>query len=202
MIRRLIDIAAALIGLVALSPLLGAVALAVRLDSAGPALYGGWRAGLEGRPFRMWKFRTMVLNADRVGPGITGKGDARITRIGSWLRRTKIDELPQLLNLLKGDVTLIGPRAEVPSIVARFTPSQRAILSAKPGITGPGQLYFTTDQQDTIPEGVSPDDFYVEHLLGPKLALDLDYIRNPSLARDLGLILETVKVVAKALVAR
>lgn len=202
MIRRIVDIVAAVAGLVVLSPLLVGVALAIRLDSPGPALYGGLRSGLHARPFRMWKFRTMVRDADRIGPGITGKRDPRVTRVGAWLRKTKIDELPQLFNLLTGDITLIGPRAEVPDIVARYTPEQRAVLSVKPGITGPGQLYYTTDQQDAIPEGVAADDYYVEHLLGPKLALDLDYIRDRGLVRDLRLVVDTVRVVAKGLVSR
>lgn len=202
MFRRLIDIAAAVAGLVLLSPLLLAVALAIRLDSPGNALYGGRRVGRDGLPFRMWKFRTMVTNADRIGGGITAKGDARITRIGAFLRRTKIDELPQLINLLTGDLTLVGPRAEVPHIVERYTPEQRETLRVKPGITGPGQIYYTTDQADAIPEGVSADDYYVEHLLGPKLQLDLDYLRRRTFATDLKTVGTTAGLVLRAILGR
>ena len=134
MIRRLVDVVVAILGLALLSPVLLLIAIIVRVDSPGSPLYGGWRVGKEGRRFRMWKFRTMVRDADRLGPGITAKGDARVTRIGAYLRRTKLDELPQLFNLLTGDLTLVGPRAEVPEFVARYTSEQRQIRAVKPGI--------------------------------------------------------------------
>lgn len=199
MLRRIVDIAAAAIGLVLLSPIFLVVAPLIRADSAGNPFYGGTRIGQEGRPFRMWKFRTMVTDADRIGGGITAKGDARITRIGRFLRATKMDELPQLLNLLTGDLTLVGPRAEVPHIVERYTPKQRETLRVKPGITGPGQIYFTTDQADSIPEGVSADDYYAEHLLGPKLDLDLAYLRRRTVLSDLKTIAATLGLVARSL---
>ncbi len=200
--RRGIDLMFALVALVLLVPLFVLVALVVVLESSGPPFYGGRRVGLGGREFRMWKFRTMVVNADRIGPGITGKGDARITRVGPLLRRTKLDELPQLFNLLAGDVTLVGPRAEVPSIVARYTGSQREILAVKPGIVGPGQLYYTTDQQDQIPEGAAADDYYVEHLLAPKLAIDMEYERRRTAWSDAGMVLTTVGVMVRGLLGR
>ena len=202
MIRRAIDLACAVVALVLLSPLFAIVALAVRLESRGAPFYGGKRVGLGGHPFRMWKFRTMVADADRIGPGITGKGDARITRLGAFLRRTKIDELPQFFNLLTGELTLVGPRAEVPDIVARYTAAQRKILEVKPGIVGPGQLYYTTDQQQEIPEGVAADDYYVEHLLGPKLAIDMDYERSRTAWTDARMVLETVAVMFRGLIGK
>ncbi len=202
MMRRVIDLLVAAIALPVAAPLCAALALAIRLDSPGNPLYGGGRVGKDGRRFRMWKFRTMVAGADRVGPGITGKRDARITRVGAVLRRTKLDELPQLINLLTGELTLVGPRAEVPDIVARFTPEQRAVLSVKPGITGPGQIFYTTDQADAIPEGVAADDFYVEHLLGPKLAIDLDYIRTRTVGSDLKMVGATFGLMLRALLGR
>jgi lipopolysaccharide/colanic/teichoic acid biosynthesis glycosyltransferase len=202
MMRRAIDLLVAAIALPVAAPLCAALALAIRLDSPGNPLYGGGRVGKDGRRFRMWKFRTMVAGADRVGPGITGKRDARITRVGAVLRRTKLDELPQLINLLTGELTLVGPRAEVPDIVARFTPEQRAVLSVKPGITGPGQIFYTTDQADAIPEGVAADDFYVEHLLGPKLAIDLDYIRTRTVGSDLKMVGATFGLMLRALLGR
>ncbi len=199
MARRLFDLFAAILGLLVAAPLFLFVAVAIRLDSPGNPFYGGRRVGRNGRVFRMWKFRTMVANADRIGGGITGKGDARITRLGALLRRTKLDELPQLVNLLTGDLTLVGPRAEVPSIVERYTPEQREVLQVKPGITGPGQIHYTTDQEGSIPDGVDPDVYYVEHLLGPKLAIDLDYIRRRTLRTDLRTIRATVGLVLRAL---
>jgi lipopolysaccharide/colanic/teichoic acid biosynthesis glycosyltransferase len=198
MIRRLVDVVVAIVGLTLLSPVLLLIAILVRVDSPGSPLYGGWRVGQAGRRFRMWKFRTMVRDADRVGPGITAKGDARVTRIGAYLRRTKLDELPQLFNLLTGDLTLVGPRAEVPEFVARYTPEQRQILTVKPGITGPGQLYYTTDQEQSMPDTVAADDYYVEHLMGPKLRIDLDYVRRQNAGSDVRVVLETVGVVWRA----
>jgi lipopolysaccharide/colanic/teichoic acid biosynthesis glycosyltransferase len=202
MMRRAVDLLVAAIALPVAAPLFAILALLIRVDSPGSPLYGGWRIGKDGRRFRMWKFRTMVANADRVGPGITGKGDARITRIGGVLRKTKLDELPQLINLLTGELTLVGPRAEVPDIVARFTPEQRAVLLVKPGITGPGQIYYTTDQADEIPAGVAADDYYVQHLLGPKLAIDLDYLRTRTVASDLKMVGATFGLVVRALLGR
>jgi lipopolysaccharide/colanic/teichoic acid biosynthesis glycosyltransferase len=200
--RRAFDLGLAIVALLLLAPLFALVALVVRVESRGSPFYGGRRVGQGGREFRMWKFRTMVANADRIGPGITGKGDARITRVGAFLRRTKIDELPQFFNLLAGEVTLVGPRAEVPDIVARYTPAQRTILTVKPGIVGPGQLYYTTDQQQEIPQGVAADDYYVEHLLGPKLAIDLDYERRRSAWSDARMVLATIGVMLRGLFGR
>lgn len=202
MMRRSIDLLIAAIALPLAAPLCALLALAIRIDSPGNPLYGGSRVGKDGRLFRMWKFRTMVANADRVGPGITGKRDARITRLGAVLRATKLDELPQLINLLTGELTLVGPRAEVPDIVARYTAEQRALLAVKPGITGPGQIYYTTDQADAIPEGVAADDYYVEHLLGPKLAIDLDYIRNRTVGSDVKMVGATFGLMVRALFGR
>ena len=202
MTRRLADLLAAVVALPLLAPVFLLVALAVRLDSRGNPFYGGRRVGKDGRVFRMWKFRTMVANADRIGPGITGKQDARVTRVGAFLRTTKLDELPQLINLLTGDLTLVGPRAEVPDIVARYTPAQREILTVKPGITGPGQIYYTTDQADAIPEGVAADDYYVEHLLDPKLAIDLAYIRHRTISSDVKILAETAGLVMRSLAGR
>jgi lipopolysaccharide/colanic/teichoic acid biosynthesis glycosyltransferase len=202
MMRRAIDLLVAAIALPLAAPLCAVLALAIRLDSPGNPLYGGWRVGKDGRRFRMWKFRTMVAGADRVGPGITGKRDVRITRLGAVLRRTKLDELPQLINLWTGELTLVGPRAEVPDIVARFTPEQRTVLSVKPGITGPGQIFYTTDQADAIPEGVAADDYYVAHLLGPKLAIDIDYIRTRTVGSDLKMVGATFGLMLRSLIGR
>lgn len=202
MMRRAVDIAAAVLGMLLLAPAFLLLALAIRLDSPGRPFYGGWRMGKEGARFRMWKFRTMVENGDRMGPGITARQDPRITRVGALLRKTKLDELPQLYNLLRGDLTLVGPRAEVPDIVARYTSEQREVLRVKPGITGPGQIFYTTDQADTIPEGVPADDYYVAHLLGPKIRIDLDYVRTRSWRTDLRVLWRTAQIVARSVAGR
>ena len=134
--RRLLDIVFAAAVLVLLSPLLLAIALIVALSSPGPAFYPGWRAGKDGKKFRMWKFRTMVTGAEKLGPSITGRNDSRITPIGRFLRKTKLDELPQFINVLLGDMTLVGPRPEAPDIVALYTPGQRAVLAVEAGRHG------------------------------------------------------------------
>jgi lipopolysaccharide/colanic/teichoic acid biosynthesis glycosyltransferase len=200
MMRRLTDVLIALLVLVVASPLFAVLMAAIPIDSPGSPFYGGRRVGRDGRRFRMWKFRTMVANADAVGPGITGARDPRITRLGAFLRATKLDELPQFWNLLTGDMTLVGPRAEVPDIVARYTPEQREILSALPGITGPGQIYYTTDQADAIPEGANADDFYVEHLLGPKLEIDRKYLQSRSAWTDARIVVETIGLVFRSVI--
>jgi lipopolysaccharide/colanic/teichoic acid biosynthesis glycosyltransferase len=199
MMRRLIDVVIALLVLIVASPLFAVLSAAIPIDSPGSPFYGGRRVGRDGRLFRMWKFRTMVANADAVGPGITGARDPRITRLGAFLRATKLDELPQCWNLLIGDMTLVGPRAEVPDIVARYTPEQREILSALPGITGPGQIHYTTDQAETIPEGADAADFYVEHLLGPKLEIDRKYLESRNAGRDFAIICSTIAMIFGAL---
>lgn len=202
MIRRSVDVVAAIVALVLLAPVLGVLALLVRWDSAGGALYASERVGRDGRVFCMWKFRTMVSNADRIGSQVTAPEDARVTRIGRALRRTKLDELPQFWNLLRGDVTLVGPRPEVPSLVARYTAAQRVSLAVRPGITGPGTLRYTSEQADTIPPGVDPDEYYVTRLLGPKLQCDLDYLARRTVRTDLRILGATALVVLRGVAGR
>jgi len=199
MIRRLADILVAVIALVLLSPLFLLVILAIVVGSPGNPFYGGWRIGKNGTRFRMWKFRTMVTGADRLGGAITTQRDPRVTAIGRFLRATKIDELPQFFNLLVGDLTLVGPRPEDPDIVDRYTPEQKETLKVKPGITGPGQLYYTTDQAATIPDDVPAEEYYIEHLLDPKLQVDLEYLRRRTAWSDCGVVLQTVGVMFRAL---
>jgi len=199
MTRRIADICFALVAIALLAPALIVMAVAIRVDSAGSPLYRGWRVGRGGRRFRMWKFRTMVPGADKAGPGITGNRDPRITRLGQFLRKTKLDELPQFFNLLAGDLTIVGPRAEVPEIVDHYTSSQRRVLAAKPGVTGVGALHYTVAQAPQIPEGVPADRYYVEHLLNEKLQLEMDYERSRNAVRDLRVIAVTAAMVLGAL---
>ena len=135
MIKRSFDLVCALILLILIAPLLFVVAVGVRLSSPGPAFYRGVRVGCNGKLFRMWKFRTMVANAEQLGGACTSSDDPRITPFGGWLRRYKLDEFPQLLNVLLGEMSLVGPRPEVQEYVDLFTEEERAILSVKPGIT-------------------------------------------------------------------
>jgi len=197
MMQRLIDIGFALVVLILLSPLFLVTSVAIVLGSRGGPFYGGWRAGKDGAPFRMWKFRTMVSGADRSG-AIAAPGDPRITRIGKFLRATKIDELPQFFNLLAGDLTLVGPRPEDLNIIQLFTPEQKETLRVKPGITGPGQIYYTTDQADSIPPGVAADQYYIDHLLGEKLRIDLEYLKRRTVWTDCGVVMQTISLIARA----
>lgn len=187
---RLFDILASTLGLLLLSPLFLALALAIRLDSPGPVFYRARRIGRHGIPFSLYKFRTMVTDADRRGPGLTAAGDARITRVGRILRHAKLDELPQLLNVLIGDMSLVGPRPEDPRFVALYTLQQRQVLSVRPGITSPASLYYR--QESTLLQGPDWERMYVDHILPHKLALELDYLSRRSLSTDIGLVVRTL----------
>jgi len=198
--RRTLDIVLSGIALIALSPLLLLIALGIRLESRGPVLFRQVRVGLNEVPFRIIKFRTMVVDAERMGPKISGSRDPRVTRVGGVLRATKMDELPQLWNVLKGEMTLVGPRAEVPDMIRHYTPEERKTLEVKPGLTGPGQIYFTTDQAAELDTVSDVEAHYVRHQLHPKLALDLAYLRRRNLWTDLGVIVKTVGVLLRPLV--
>jgi lipopolysaccharide/colanic/teichoic acid biosynthesis glycosyltransferase len=190
MVKRLFDLIVAFLGLVVLVPLLLIVAILTKLDSPGPVFYRGDRMGKDGAPFKIYKFRTMVVNADRMGSALTHGGDPRITQLGRILRKWKIDEFPQLLNILRGEMSLVGPRPESPGYVKHYTPLQRQVLQVKPGITGLTQVRFR--HEETLLEGCTNlEEEYIEKIMPQKLALDLEYIENQSLLLDLKLILHT-----------
>lgn len=190
MLKRAFDLLASATGLIILSPLLVGIALAVRLTSHGPALYRAQRVGRHGKEFTLYKFRSMVADADRHGPGITAANDDRVTGVGRFLRRTKLDELPQLLNVLRGDMSLVGPRPEDPRYVALYTPEQRRILKQRPGITSMASLTYRHEEQ--MLAGDDWERVYVEQVLPAKLAIDLDYAQRAKLWRDIALIFRTV----------
>ncbi len=197
--RRVADIAVATLVLLVTAPITTAAALAVRLSSPGPVLYRAARAGRGGATFSMLKFRTMRADADRVGPPITGAADPRVTAVGRFLRRTKIDELPEFINVLRGDMTLVGPRPEDPAVVARYTPRQKEILAIKPGVTGPSQLYYGGEEAEAIPPGAHPLEYYLAHLLEPKIERDLAYYFGTRTARgDARIVLQTIGYVLGA----
>ena len=189
------DIVVSALALVVLTPLLVLTALAIRLDSPGPAIFRQKRVGKDGAPFTMFKFRTMRADAARGPVTLGGREDPRLTRLGRFLRDTKLDELPQLINVLRGEMTLIGPRAETPNFVAQFTPRQREVLRVRPGITGPGQILYTTTQATQLERASDPNRYYVEKLLPEKLESDLRYIDTRSLAGDLVILGRTALVV-------
>ena len=196
--RRFIDIAVALLALLVLSPLMLVVLITAMIDSPGNPFYGSRRAGKKGREFRMWKFRTMTDGAAAMG-SITAKNDPRVTRLGKLLRRTKLDELPQFLNVLIGQMTLVGPRPETPDMVARYTPAQRAVLAVKPGITGKVQLEYR-NESEIIPEGIPPDEYYVGYLMDQKLQLDLEYLHIRTPLSDVRILFGTAAFVLRSLV--
>ena len=190
MAKRVFDIVCSLVGLILLSPLFLVVAALIKFDSPGPVFYRGMRVGQNARPFRIVKFRTMVPESAGRGPAITASSDPRVTRIGRLLRRTKVDELPQLINVLTGAMSLVGPRPEDPAFVAHYSAQQRQLLSIRPGITSPGSLSYRDEEamlkQDTW------EKTYREEVLPRKLAIELDYFARQSLARDVGIILQTL----------
>ncbi len=192
-LKRGCDVAAAALGLTVLLPLGVCAAVAVALDDGRPILYGARRAGRGGAPFTMYKFRTMRRDAAARGPAITGARDPRVTRVGGVLRATRLDELPQLWNVLRGDMSLVGPRPEDPAFVALYTPEQRSVLTMRPGITGPAQLVFA-DEARLLRPGHEHED-YVNIVLPAKLAIDREYVANPSPWRDLRVIAGTLGAV-------
>jgi lipopolysaccharide/colanic/teichoic acid biosynthesis glycosyltransferase len=194
--RRCIDLLFATAALTLLLPFLCVVALAIAIDSPGSPFYKALRCGKNGHVFHMWKFRTMIPNAIAVGPVITGRNDPRITRLGRFLRSTKIDELPQLINLLLGDMTIVGPRPEDPSMVARYTPEQFHVLDVKPGVTGRQQL--AGEESESIPPDAHPEDYYVKHILKRKLSADLDYLRTRTAWTDAEIVWSTVGYVLRS----
>jgi lipopolysaccharide/colanic/teichoic acid biosynthesis glycosyltransferase len=147
----------------------------------------------------MFKFRTMRRDADRIGPAITAGNDRRITRLGRFLRKTKLDELPQFINVLLGDMTLVGPRPETPEIVAMYSEEQRRVLSVKPGITGRVQIE-SGEESESIPEDAKAQEYYVEHLMDRKLRSDLEYLRRRTTFSDARIVFETAAYVFRACV--
>jgi lipopolysaccharide/colanic/teichoic acid biosynthesis glycosyltransferase len=177
-------------GLIILSPLFLALAGAVKLGDPGPVLYRATRVGKDGRLFKLYKFRTMRVGADKAGPGITTKGDSRITPTGKFLRKSKLDELPQLINVLRGEMSLVGPRPEDPRYVARYSDEQRAILRFKPGITSAASLEYRDEEHRLA--GQDWESTYISEVMPTKLNIDLRYLQRRTLITDFGLMLRTV----------
>jgi lipopolysaccharide/colanic/teichoic acid biosynthesis glycosyltransferase len=193
--KRALDVAASACGLVALAPLFAVLALIVRADG-GPAFFGQERVGHHGRRFRLWKVRTMVPHAERLGPQLTVDGDPRITPVGRWLRRTKLDELPQLFNVLTGEMSLVGPRPEVPRYAAHYTPEQRRVLALVPGITDPASIAYR-DEARLLAASTEPERLYLERIMPDKIRRNLEYERRATLGSDLRVVLQTVGVLAR-----
>lgn len=197
MIKRCMDLTGAALGLLVLAPMLLVVAVLVRLTSKGPALFRQERVGLGGRPLTIYKFRSMTVpTALGEGPEITVGGDARVTPLGALLRKSKIDELPQLWNVLRGDMSLVGPRPEVPRYVSRYSPEQRRVLEVKPGMTCLSSLEML-DEERLLAESSDPERFYVESVMPRKLSIACRYAREANPWTDLGVIAATVNRLLK-----
>ena len=195
MIKRLFDIVLSSLGLLLLSPLLLALGLWIKLDSPGPVLFRQQRVGRHGVRFDIHKFRTMRADAPELGPQITVGMDARITRSGAWLRRHKLDELPQLWDVLRGAMSLVGPRPEVPRYVALYPDEVRAlVLSVRPGITDLASIEYL-DESAVLARAADPERAYVEEVMPAKLALAARYVQGRSFWGDLKLIARTLKVI-------
>jgi len=189
--KRVVDIVASLGGLVLLSPLFLIVAVTIKINSRGPVFFAQERIGKGFRPFWIYKFRTMVKDAAQRGGALTASGDPRITRVGQILRNTKIDELPQLINVLRGDMSLVGPRPEVRRYVELFRENYKAILSVRPGITDLASLKYR-DESAILARSKNPEETYVRRILPDKLVLGEEYVRRSSLGFDLVLICKTL----------
>ena len=193
-LKRGMDIIMALTGIALGSPLMLVVAIAIKLGSKGPVFYRGVRVGRYGVPFRMFKFRTMRADADKTGVHSTSNDDPRITSVGRFLRNHKLDELPQLINILKGEMSLVGPRPEVPYYVDMFTVEEKAILSVRPGFTDWASLW-NSDEGAVLAGSPDPEKTYMEKIRPEKIRLQLEYVRRHTLATDIAILFQTVRAV-------
>jgi lipopolysaccharide/colanic/teichoic acid biosynthesis glycosyltransferase len=188
MLKRAFDVVASSLALILLSPLFLVIGAAVKLESAGPALFKQTRIGKNGQPFTMYKFRKFPTAYDGVGPGLTAIDDPRLSRIGRALERLKLDELPQFLNVLKGDMSLVGPRPETPKFVEFYSESARRVFDVKPGIFSINYLVFKREAE-MFPAGVNPEEFYVREIMPRKLENDIEYLQRATFTTDLVLLL-------------
>lgn len=189
--KRIFDLFFSITGLVTLSPLFLLIAMLIKLDSEGPVFFKQERVGLGGRLFNIYKFRTMAANAEGRGGQITVGQDSRITRIGRSLRRFNLDELPQLINVFKGEMSLVGPRPELPEYVELYSEEQKRVLSVKPGMTGYASIKFNKEAE-ILAESFHPEDGYLRNIMPQKIILNLKYINDQSLLLDFKLILRTL----------
>ena len=189
--KRLFDLAVSAAGLIVLSPVLLALAALIKLDDGGPVFYRGVRIGRHGRPFRVVKFRTMRVDAEAVGGPSTAADDARITRLGRWLRQAKLDEIPELVNVFLGDMSLVGPRPEVDKYVRLMNEEERTVLSVRPGLTDWATLW-NSDEGAVLAGSADPEKTYLDLIRPEKIRLQLEYVRSRSFWTDLVILAQTV----------
>lgn len=190
-IKRVFDIIASFIGIIILSPVLLGVSIAIKIDSKESIFFKQVRVGKNEKRFNILKFRTMIVNAESLGKQITIGKDNRITKVGAILRKFKIDELPQLINVFKGDMSLVGPRPEVPKYVDMYNEEQKRVLKVRPGITDIASLRYK-DENDILGKVENPEEYYINTIMPDKLKLNLEYIDKNNIIFDLFLIIKTI----------
>lgn len=189
--KRVFDIIASGLGIIVLSPVLIIIAFIIKKESDGPVFFKQIRVGQKGGKFEIFKYRTMVVNAEKLGRQITVGNDSRITKIGGFLRKYKLDELPQLINVFKGDMSLVGPRPEVPKYVEMYTEEQKKVLEVKPGITDLASIRYK-DENELLGTAEDPDDMYINTIMPDKLSLNLEYIDKSNVFLDIYIIIKTI----------
>jgi len=190
-LKRIFDFTASLLGLIVLSPLFLVIAILIKLDDGGSIFFRQTRVGQYGKPFKIYKFRTMVENAEKLGAQVTKGDDPRITKVGRFLRKYKLDELPQLINVLKGEMSLVGPRPEVPKFVKLFEEDYKEILKVKPGITDYASLEFK-DENELLKGAENPEEVYIREILPKKIEYYKRYLKEISFTTDLKVIFKTI----------
>ena len=188
MLKRAFDITVSSLVIFIALPLWAIIAIAIKFDSPGPVFYSGARIGKDGSPFTIYKFRTMIVDALQEGPGITRQDNPRITRVGRFIRKLKIDEMPQLINVLRGEMSIVGPRPEDPRYVAHYTPEQRRVLSVRPGMASPAFNKYRHEEELLATAGDDLERVYLTQILPDKLRMDLDYIDQQSFLFDLSVL--------------
>jgi len=191
LVKRIFDLICSTLGLIVLSPVLIGIAIKIKTGSDGPVFFKQVRVGQSNKEFKILKFRTMVVDAEKLGKQITVGNDNRITKIGALLRKYKLDELPQLINVFKGDMSLVGPRPEVPRYVQLYNEEQRKVLEVKPGITDLASIRYR-DENDLLGGVANPEEFYINTIMPDKLALNLQYINRNNIFFDVYIILKTI----------
>ncbi len=194
LLKRVFDIVASLFGLLFLGPVIFLIAILIKLTSPGPVFYMGLRVGRYGRPFRIFKFRSMVVNAEKLGGTSTPDDDERITKVGKYIRKYKLDELPQLINVLKGEMSFVGPRPQVSWAVELYSEEEKLLLEVRPGITDYSSIKFK-NEAEILKGSINPDKEYLEKIAPEKIRLGLEYVKNRSLWVDLKIVFATLHAI-------
>jgi len=195
-IKRPFDLIFSFVGISLFLPVGALIALIIKIEDGGPIFYIQERVGQGGRHFKMIKFRTMIRNADKIGSAITIGNDSRITRVGRWLRRFKLDEFPQLFNVLKGEMSFVGPRPEVPKYVTLYNDTEREVLNLVPGITDPASIIYR-NENEILGKFGDPEKHYVEKIMPDKIRINLEYAKKANVLSDIFVILQTIGLLFK-----